>query len=50
MIVKKFLDEIDSIIDRDPAAQSRLGVIFLYPSFHVMMFYKAIKSPLRRSS
>ena len=40
MKIKKFLDEIDSIIERDPAARSRLGVIFLYPSFHVMIFYK----------
>ena len=40
MKIKKFLEEIDSIIERDPAARSRLGVIFLYPSFHVMIFYK----------
>ena len=37
---KNFFKEIDSIIERDPAAGSRLGVIFLYPSFHVMFFYK----------
>ena len=36
MIYKKFLNEIDSIIERDPAAVSRIGVILLYPSFHVM--------------
>ena len=40
MIIKNFFKEIDSIIERDPAAGSRLGVIFLYPSFHVMFFYK----------
>ena len=40
MKIKKFLEEIDSIIERDPAARSRLGVVFLYPSFHVMIFYK----------
>ncbi len=40
MIFKNFLNEIDSIIERDPAAGSRLGVIFLYPTFHVMLFYK----------
>ena len=40
MKIKKLLKEIDSIIDRDPAAESRLGVVFLYPSFHVMIFYK----------
>ena len=40
MNIKKFLKEIDTIIERDPAAESRLGVMFLYPSFHVMIFYK----------
>ena len=40
MNIKNFFKEIDSIIERDPAAVSRLGVIFLYPSFHVMFFYK----------
>ena len=40
MNIKNFFKEIDSIIERDPAAGSRLGVIFLYPSFHVMCFYK----------
>ena len=40
MNIKNFLKEKDSIIERDPAAGSRLGVIFLYPSFHVMFFYK----------
>ena len=40
MNIKNFWKEIDSIIERDPAAGSRLGVVFLYPSFHVMLFYK----------
>jgi serine O-acetyltransferase len=40
MKIKKIIEEIDSIIERDPAAGSRLGVVFLYPSFHVMIFYK----------
>ncbi len=40
MNIKNFFKEIDSIIERDPAARSRLGVMFLYPSFHVMIFYK----------
>jgi len=40
MVFKNFLNEIDSIIERDPAAGSRLGVVFLYPTFHVMFFYK----------
>ena len=40
MIFKNILNEIDSIIERDPAAGSRVGVVFLYPTFHVMLFYK----------
>ena len=40
MSVNNFFKEIDSIIARDPAAGSRLGVVFLYPSFHAMIFYK----------
>ena len=40
MIFKNFFNVIDSIIERDPAAGSRIGVIFLYPTFHVMFFYK----------
>ena len=40
MIFKNLINEIDSIIERDPAAGSRLGVVFLYPTFHVMFFYK----------
>ena len=40
MIFKKLIEEIDAIIDRDPAASSRLGVIFLYPSFHILFLYK----------
>ena len=40
MSINNFFKEIDSIIARDPAAGSRWGVIFLYPSFHAMIFYK----------
>ena len=40
MNIKNIFNSIDSIIDRDPAAGSRLGVIFLYPSLHVMFFYR----------
>jgi serine O-acetyltransferase len=40
MFFKEFLKQIDSIIERDPAAGGRFGVVFLYPTFHVMFFYK----------
>ena len=37
---KRLIEEIDSIIERDPAAGSRFGVILLYPSFHILILYK----------
>ena len=38
--MKRFLEDIDSVIARDPAAGGRLGVLFLYPSVHVMLAYR----------
>ena len=40
MYLRNLIREIDSIIERDPAAGSRLGVVLLYPSFHVIFFYR----------
>ncbi len=40
MIFKNFLNDIDSIIERDPAASSRISVIFLYPTVHIIFLYK----------
>ena len=40
MIFKDLKGNIDSIIERDPAAGSTLSVIILYPSFHILFFYK----------
>ncbi|MGE0152570.1 MAG: serine O-acetyltransferase [Reyranellaceae bacterium] len=37
---KNILDEIDAIIERDPAARSRWEVVFSYPSFHAMRFHR----------
>ena len=37
---KRFLEDLDSVIARDPAAVGRLGVLFLYPSVHVMLAYR----------
>lgn len=39
-MLKNFLNDVDAVIARDPAAGSRLGVIFLYPSMHVMIAYR----------
>ena len=40
MIFKNLLSDIDSVIARDPAATSRFSVILLYPSIHILFFYK----------
>jgi serine O-acetyltransferase len=40
MVFKNFLNDIDSIIKRDPAASSRISVILLYPTVHIMFLYK----------
>ncbi|MEK9860518.1 MAG: serine acetyltransferase, partial [Alphaproteobacteria bacterium] len=39
-MLTRFLDDLDAVIARDPAAGSRLGVLFLYPSVHVMLAYR----------
>ncbi len=33
-------EEIQSIFDRDPAARSALEVLFCYPGFHAIFFYR----------
>jgi len=40
MFFKNFFNEIDSIIERDPAASSRISVILLYPTVHILFLYK----------
>lgn len=37
---KRFKEDIDSFIQRDPAAKSRLEVILCYPGLHALMFYR----------
>lgn len=37
---KRFLEEIDGIMARDPAARSRLEVFLNYPGFHALLFYR----------
>ena len=32
--------DLNAIVERDPAASNRLAVIFLYPSFQVMLAYR----------
>ena len=37
---EKLKEELDTIIERDPAAKSRLEVFFLYPSFKAVRAYR----------
>ena len=39
-MLKRFLEDLDSVIARDPAAGGRFGVFLLYPSVHVMLAYR----------
>lgn len=39
MIFKTLTSQISVILEHDPAARSRLEVIFCYPGFHAMIFY-----------
>lgn len=40
MIFKRLREEIDSIINRDPAAGSRMEVLLCYPGFHALLSYR----------
>jgi len=40
MIFKRFKEDIDAFMARDPAAQSRFEVILCYPGFHALLFYR----------
>lgn len=39
-MLKNLIEELDSVIARDPAAGNRLSVLFLYPSVHVVLAYR----------
>jgi serine O-acetyltransferase len=40
MFFKNVIDDIDSMMARDPAAKSRWDVVFSYPGFHALMVYR----------
>lgn len=40
MIFKRFREEIDAIMARDPAARSRLEVMVCYPGFHALAIHR----------
>jgi len=39
-ILKNLKEEIDTVFERDPAAKSKMEVIFCYPGFHAILFYR----------
>jgi serine O-acetyltransferase len=40
MVLKNLREEIDTILEHDPAARSALEVVLCYPGFHVLLFYR----------
>ena len=44
----KLKRDLDAILERDPAAGSRIAAVFLYPSFQVMLAYR-VANPLWRA-
>lgn len=40
MIFKHLIEDIVSVLARDPAAKSRFDVVFSYPGFHALVFYR----------
>jgi serine O-acetyltransferase len=39
-MIKNLERDLNAIIERDPAASNRLAILFLYPSFQVMLAYR----------
>ena len=40
MIFKRFKEDIDAFLARDPAARSRFEVALCYPGYHALLFYR----------
>jgi len=40
MLFKNLREEVDTVLSKDPAARSRLEVVFCYPGFHSILFYR----------
>ncbi len=48
MFYKTLKEDIEAIRARDPAARSRLEVVFCYPGLHAVMFYRLANALWRR--
>jgi serine O-acetyltransferase len=40
MVFKRLGEQIDVVMEHDPAARSRLEVVLCYPGFHALLFYR----------
>jgi len=40
MFLKRLGEDIDAVFERDPAVRSRIDVVFSYPGFHALVFYR----------
>jgi serine O-acetyltransferase len=47
-MIKRMLEDIDSIRERDPAARSRLEVFLLYSGFHAVVYHRIANWLYRR--
>jgi len=42
-------EDIDAVMERDPAVRSRAEVVFAYPGFHAVIFYRLARAAWRRN-
>ena len=47
-IFRRLTEDIDSFIERDPAARSRVEVLLCYPGYHSVLFYRIANALWRR--
>jgi len=47
-VFKRLVDEIDGIIERDPAARSRVEVVIFYPGYHAVAMHRLSNRAWRR--
>jgi serine O-acetyltransferase len=48
MIFKRLVEDIDSMMARDPAARSRIEVVLAYPGFQALVFYRLAHAAWQR--
>ena len=48
MFLKALGEDIDAVFERDPAVRSRIDVVFSYPGFQALVFYRIANAAWRR--